>query len=73
MIEDEKSVNDSDGDPGPRVGAGVTPSYRPLTVTLGGKPKPFDDGQGLRSPGRWPPEHRVADKSGGQRPGLHSP
>ena len=33
-------------------------------MTLGGKPKPFDDGQGLCSPGRWPPEHRVADKSG---------
>ena len=31
----------------------------PLSATIAGKNKPFTDGAGLCSPGRWPPEQRL--------------
>ena len=52
------SDEDEDGCPKPKLGAGHWGSGPPLTSTLMGKKKPFADGFGLCSPGRWPPALR---------------
>ena len=41
-----------------RAGQGVLGAGSPLQILVNGKHKPFADGCGLCSPGRWPPEKR---------------
>ena len=50
--EDEEEV------PRPKRGTGCWGHGPPLTVYTNGRPRPFADGAGLCSPGRWPPEKR---------------
>ena len=52
------SDEDEDGYPKAKLDAGPWGIDRPLTSTLMGKRKPFADGFGLCSPGRWPPAQR---------------
>ena len=52
----DTSDEDSDGDPRLRWGAGNLGLGQPLHVQSAGKKRPFADGCGLCSPGRWAPE-----------------
>jgi hypothetical protein len=63
----DTSDDDSDGNAKPHKGAGTTGYGRPLDTVNAGKWKPFTDGNGLCSPGRWAPQKRMIEKSGTAR------
>ena len=54
----EVSSDEDEDYPKAKLGAGHWGIGPPLTSTLMGKRKPFADGFGLCSPGRWPPAQR---------------
>ena len=56
--EEISSGEDEDRMPKPKLGAGHWGHGPPLVSRLMGKRKPFSDGFGLCSPGRWPPAMR---------------
>lgn len=56
--EAETSSDDEDGVRRPKVGEGHQGIGAPLSVEVAGRSKPFHDGGGLCSPGRWPPSQR---------------
>ena len=55
---------DEDGVLKPPFGSGVLGFGRQLVVKVNGKERLFEDGAGLCSPGRWPPERRGTEESG---------
>ena len=55
---------DEDGVPKPPFGSGLLGFGRQLSIRVNGREKPFEDGAGLCSPGRWPPERRGTDETG---------
>ena len=63
----DTSDEDSDGNAKPQKGSGTTGYGRPLDTVNAGKWKPFTDGNGLCSPGRWAPQNRMIEKSGTAR------
>ena len=65
--EEPTSDEDSDVDPKPRLGAGNLGLGAPLATMVAGRLRNFDDGNGLCTPGQWPPERRCADASGTAR------
>ena len=58
--EAERDTSDEEepGVPRPKRGTGCWGNGPPLSIQLGGRVKPFADGAGLCSPGRWMPEKR---------------
>ena len=64
LVED--SDEDEDGFPKQRYGSGVLSLGPPLNCTLMGKTRPFVDGAGLCSPGRWCPEDRRDESDDGR-------
>ncbi|CAE8676182.1 unnamed protein product, partial [Polarella glacialis] len=61
--EEAESDFDEDGFPKPKFGAGLWGHGPPLSYVESGKLKPFSDGCGLCSPGRWEPERRQVVES----------
>ena len=59
--DEPTSDEDHDGNVKPKRGAGRTGVGAPLQVNFQGKVRPFADGAGLCSPGRWLPHQRVID------------
>ena len=57
----DTSEDDSDGEPRLKWGAGNLGLGQPMQVKSAGKRRPFADGCGLASPGRWAPENRKTD------------
>ena len=55
---------DEDGVWKPPFGSGNMGYGRQLAIKVQGREKPFEDGAGLCSPGRWPPERRGFEESG---------
>ena len=62
--EELESDVDEDGVIKPPFGSGLLGFGRQLSIKVNGKEKPFEDGAGICSPGRWPPERRGIDDSG---------
>jgi hypothetical protein len=60
----DTSDDDSVGNAKPQKGAGTTGYVRQFDTVNAGKWKPFTDGNGLCSPGRWAPQNRMTEKSG---------
>ena len=56
--DDATSDEDWKGRPKARRGAGLRGVGPPVSVSRGSKAREIDDGGGLCSPGRWPPEWR---------------
>lgn len=63
-VSDATSSRFSDGTHKPKLGEGVTGWGSRLHTRTNGKTKPFDDGNGLCSPGQWPLERRRSQQSG---------
>jgi hypothetical protein len=70
FIEDkDTSDEDSDGDRRPKLGEGFWGKGPPMMIKRGGwrLPRPLQDGGGMCSPGRWPPERRRLPAGASQR------
>ena len=63
-IDRNTSSEDEEGCKRPKLGAGVCGRGPPPDTFHLGKNRPFHNGSGLCSPGRWPPHNRLLESSG---------